>query len=93
MGFVLYGLCHSLLVTFDHLILTQGFGNCPFLPRGDEKRCCSCDEKLFVRIFVLFPSDRLAALPYGLDSHVTQLLANLLTKPSVFYYYLVLLFQ
>ena len=29
---------------------------------------------------------RLATLPYGLDSNVTQLLANLLTKPSVFYY-------
>ena len=25
-------------------------------------------------------------LPHGLDSNVTQLLANLLTKPSVFYY-------
>ena len=29
---------------------------------------------------------RLATLPYGLDSNGTQLLANLLTKPSVFYY-------
>ena len=29
---------------------------------------------------------RLATLPYGLDSNVTQLLANMLTKPSVFYY-------
>ena len=28
---------------------------------------------------------RLATLPYGLDSNVTQLLANMLTKPSVFY--------
>ena len=28
----------------------------------------------------------LATLPYGLDSNVTQLLANLLTKPSVFCY-------
>ena len=28
----------------------------------------------------------LATLPDGLDSNVTQLLANLLTKPSVFYY-------
>ena len=30
---------------------------------------------------------RLATLPYGLDSTVTKLLANPLTKPSVFYYY------
>ena len=29
---------------------------------------------------------RLATLPNGLDSNVTQLLANLLTKSSVFYY-------
>ena len=29
---------------------------------------------------------RLATLPYGLDSNVTQLLANMLTKPSAFYY-------
>ena len=29
----------------------------------------------------------LATLPYGLDSNVTQLLANLLKKPSVFYYF------
>ena len=28
----------------------------------------------------------LATLPYGLDSNVPQLLANMLTKPSVFYY-------
>ena len=32
-------------------------------------------------------SARLATLPYGLDSNVTKLLANLLTKPSVFYYF------
>ena len=32
-----------------------------------------------------FP-DRLATLPYGLDSNITQLLANMLTKSSVFYY-------
>ena len=30
---------------------------------------------------------RLAMLPYGLDSNVTKLPANLLTKPSVFYYF------
>ena len=29
---------------------------------------------------------RLATLPYGFDPNVTQLVANLLTKPSVFYY-------
>ena len=34
--------------------------------------------------FEFFPA-RLAVLPYGLDSNVTKLLANLLTKPSVFY--------
>ena len=28
----------------------------------------------------------IAMLPYGFDSNVTKLLANLLTKPSVFYY-------
>ena len=33
-----------------------------------------------------FPA-RLAQLPYGLDSNVTQLFANLLNKPSVFYYF------
>ena len=30
---------------------------------------------------------RLDTLPYGFDSNVTQLPANLLTKPSVFYYF------
>ena len=39
-----------------------------------------------VLLILEFFSDRLATLPYGLDSNVTQLLANLLTKPSVFYY-------
>ena len=41
-------------------------------------------EDKIVRIYNW--STRLATLPYGLDSNVTQLLANLLTKPSVFYY-------
>ena len=36
-------------------------------------------------ILELLPA-RLGTLPYGLDLNVTQLLANLLTKPSVFYY-------
>ena len=36
-------------------------------------------------ILEFFPA-RLATLPYRLDSNITQLLANLLTKPSVFYY-------
>ena len=40
---------------------------------------------LVLLILDFFPA-RLATLPYGLDSNVTQLLANLLTKPSVFYY-------
>ena len=39
---------------------------------------------LVLLILEFFPA-RLATLPYGLDSNVTQLLANLLTKPSVFY--------
>ena len=39
---------------------------------------------LVPRILEFFPA-RLDALPYGLDSNVTQLLANLLTKPSVLY--------
>ena len=29
---------------------------------------------------------RLAMVPYGLDTNVTQLPANMLTNPSVFYY-------
>ena len=40
---------------------------------------------LVLIILELFPA-RLATLPYGLDSNVTQLVANFLTKPSVFYY-------
>ena len=39
-----------------------------------------------VLLFLEFFPARLATLPHGLDSNVTQLLANLLTKPSVFYY-------
>ena len=34
-------------------------------------------------ILEFFPA-RLATLPYGFDSNVTKLLANLLTKPSIF---------
>ena len=37
-------------------------------------------------ILEFFPV-RLAMLPYGLDLNVAKLLANLLTKPSVFYYF------
>ena len=40
---------------------------------------------LLLLIFEFLPA-RLATLPHGPDSNVTQLLANLLTKPSVFYY-------
>ena len=40
---------------------------------------------LILLILELLPA-RLAMLPYGLDSNVTQLRANMLTKPSVFYY-------
>ena len=39
-----------------------------------------------VLLILEFFSARLATLPHGLDSNVTQLLANRLTKPSVFYY-------
>ena len=39
-----------------------------------------------VLLILEFLHARLAALPHGLDLNVTQLLANLLTKPSVFYY-------
>ena len=39
-----------------------------------------------VLLILEFIPARLATLPYGLVSNVTQLLANLLTKPSVFYY-------
>ena len=38
-----------------------------------------------VLLILEFLPARLATLPSGLDSNVTQLLANLLTKPSVFY--------
>ena len=40
---------------------------------------------LVLLILEFFPA-RLATLPYGLDSNDTKLLANMLTKPSVFYY-------
>ena len=39
-----------------------------------------------VLLILEFLIARLATLPYGLDSNVTQLPAYLLTKPSVFYY-------
>ena len=39
-----------------------------------------------VLLILEFLPVRLATLPYGLDSNVTQLLGNLLTQPSVFYY-------
>ena len=38
-----------------------------------------------VLLILEFLPARLATLPYGLDSNVTQLLPNMLTKPSVFY--------
>ena len=39
-----------------------------------------------VQLIFEFLPVRLTTLPYGLDLNVTQLLANLFTKPSVFYY-------
>ena len=39
-----------------------------------------------VLLILEFFSARLATLSYGLDSNVTQLPANLLTKRSAFYY-------
>ena len=41
---------------------------------------------LVLLVLEFFPV-RLAMLPYGLDSNVTKLLANLLTKPSVSLYF------
>ena len=38
-----------------------------------------------VLVILEFFHAQLAMLPYGLDSNVTKLLANLLTKPSVFF--------
>ena len=38
-----------------------------------------------VLLILEFLPARLATLPYGHDSNVTQLLTNMLTKPSVFY--------
>ena len=51
----------------------------------------SCGNKILSNCFKLFKileffPARLDTLPYGLDSNVTQLLTNLLPKPSVFYY-------
>ena len=43
-------------------------------------------QLVYINLYIYFFPSRLATLPYGLDSNVTQLLANLLTKPSVFYY-------
>ena len=37
-------------------------------------------------ILEFFPAS-LAMLPYWLDSNVTKLVPNLITKPSVFYYF------
>ena len=42
--------------------------------------------RYLVLLILEFLPARLATLRYGLDSNVTQLLANMLTKPSVFYY-------
>ena len=39
-----------------------------------------------VLLILKFLPARLATLTFGLDSNVTPLLANMLTKPSVFYY-------
>ena len=39
-----------------------------------------------VLLILEFLPARLATLPYGLDSNVTQLLDYMLTKSSVFYY-------
>ena len=40
---------------------------------------------LVLLILEFFPA-QLATLPYGLDSNLTKLLANLLTEPSAFHY-------
>ena len=40
---------------------------------------------LVLLILEFFPA-QLATLPHGLDSNITQLPANMLAKPSVFYY-------
>ena len=42
---------------------------------------------LVLPLILEFLPARLATLPYGLDSNVTKLLANMLTKGSVFYYF------
>ena len=43
-------------------------------------------SRYLVLLILEFLPARLTTLPYGLDTNVTQLLANMLTKPSVFYY-------
>ena len=50
--------------------------------RSEQEFLVSIDNHIYI---CMLPA-RLATLPYGLDSNVTQLLANLLTKPSVIYY-------
>ena len=48
-------------------------------------------SRYLVLLFILkFIPARLATLPYVLDSNVTKPLDNLLTKPSVFYYFLLI---
>ena len=39
-----------------------------------------------VLLILEFLPVRLATLPYGLDSNATQVQANMLTRPSAFYY-------
>ena len=41
--------------------------------------------RYLVLLILEFLPARLATVPYGLDANVTKLLANMLTKPSVFY--------
>ena len=48
-------------------------------------------SRYLVLLFILkFNPARLATLPYVLDSNVTKPLDYLLTKPSVFYYFLLI---
>ena len=50
-----------------------------------------CMSHYLVLLILEFLPARLATLHYGLDSNVTQLLANMLTKPSVFYCFLIII--
>ena len=69
-----------MLLTVHFLILSEKFVD--ILGRDFSNIFIRKISYLLLKLFIA----RLATLPYGLDSNDTLLLANLLTKPSVFNY-------